>query len=98
MPARINGHSLAILQSAVSRNDTAERRARYLAGEFPRADQVRDLNERYRWDLLWLAEAEARAAGSATPLRQLRDLNPNLETAHIDTALRSIVPVLKVAK
>lgn len=37
--------------------NTPERREAYRSGEFARAEKVQDLNRRYRWDLLWIAQA-----------------------------------------
>jgi hypothetical protein len=62
--------------------DTPERRAVYIAGEFPRADAVKDLDVRYRWDLFYAVKGfEIIGAGEFT-------------SDHIDTALRRIVPPL----
>lgn len=59
--------------------DTAERRERYRTGDFPRADRVKDLDMRYRWDLFHAADAW-----------KLIDGRGYADT-HIDTALRRIV-------
>ena len=68
--------------------DTAETRQAYREGRFPRADRVRDLDMRYRWDLYHAAR-----------VREVLDRNiggegADLTDAHIDTALRRIVPPL----
>ena len=65
--------------------DTIEMRDAYRAGNFPRADLVKDLDKRYRWDLLnaamgWRGPCAAYDAG--------------MNDTHIDTALRSIVDPL----
>lgn len=67
----------AELKTAIEPLDTAERRAKYLAGDFPRAERCKDLNMRYRWDLYWLARNP--------------DHDSYLNDTHIDTALRRIV-------
>jgi hypothetical protein len=67
--------------------DTPERRAAYLAGDFPRADRVQNLDMRYRWDLLWALPAEPRNTVMQTVWLYADDTN-------LDTALRSIVPAL----
>lgn len=73
------------LRVAIEPLDTAERRERYRTGEFPRADQVRDLNMRYRWDLL--NEVSRRGWERTWAYGEYN-------TDHIDTALRRIVPAL----
>lgn len=73
-----------VLRTAIGPLDTAERRATYLAGDFPRAELVKDLDVRYRWDLLWASDA----------MTAIGDAGRDYLDAHIDTALRSIVPAL----
>ena len=63
--------------------DTPERREAYLAGAFFGADSVKDLDRRYRWDLLW-------ASGAYSLVSDIE----GLKDAHIDTALRSAVAPL----
>jgi hypothetical protein len=74
-----------ILRAAIIPLDTAERRAQYRSGNFPRADAVQDLDKRYRWDLLWASGA----------MCLLWDSDADYKDAHIDTALRSVVPSLR---
>ena len=63
--------------------DAPHRRAAYLAGDFPRAELVKDLDKRYRWDLAYAAGVH------------FGDLyDEGLNDTHIDTALRMIVPPL----
>lgn len=59
--------------------DTQERRYRYQNGLFPRADRVKDLNIRYRYDLMYESNAYK--------------LLP-VEARNVDTALRRIIPDL----
>ena len=68
--------------------DTAETRQAYREGRFPRADRVRDLDRRYRWDLYY--------AGRVSDVldRWVGGDDDGLTDAHIDTALRRIVPPL----
>lgn len=80
---KVKPEHLAAIREAITPLDTDERRARYIAGDFFRAEEVKDLDKRYRWDLLW----ESRT-NKAFPIY---DYN----TAHIDTALRSIVKPLQ---
>lgn len=81
MSARIQGADLEALRAVVAPFDTAERRARYLARDFPRAGAVRDLDKRYQFDLLYAARGYA-------------VLPEDVTDAHIATALRSIVAPL----
>lgn len=70
------------MRVALAPLDTDERREAYRRGEFPRADRVKDLDKRYRWDLWYMVPARW-------------DLVPeDVDNAHIDTALRRIVPVI----
>ena len=80
----------ALLQSladAIRPLDTPERRAAYLAGNFPRAALCKDREMRYRWDLM-----------NAIPDYFPRFVNPAYNLGcnddHIDTALRKVVPKL----
>ena len=82
MSARIDPDGVAALSAAIAPLDTPALRDAYRAGDFPRADAVRDLDKRYRWDLFWSARA-----WSLVP--------DGVNDAHIDTALRAIVPTLK---
>lgn len=75
----------AVLAEAITPLDTTERRELYRTGQFPRADQVRDLDKRYRWDLYWLVVRNGQS---------LPDSTDGYNDAHIDTALRSLVPAL----
>lgn len=74
------------LRAEIERHDTAARRAAYREGRYPRADRTRDLNMRYRWDLLWTVHGQMPDALRA-------ELN-DLQDTHIDTALRRIVAQL----
>ncbi len=80
---KVTPDDLANLRAAVAPLDTDARRARYMGGEFPRAALVKDLEFRYRWDLFWEAQGMERMAGGG-----------RYADAHIDTALRKIVPPL----
>lgn len=76
---------LDVLEAAIKPLDTAERRERYRKGDFPNADKVKDLDKRYRWDLLW-------ASGDRYFLDFARALDAT--DNHIDTALRRVVKPL----
>lgn len=86
MMPRISGATLDAMRAVIAPLDTAERRQRYLAGDFTNSARVIDLDKRYRWDLLW--------DSNATNTLRLYVIEDNLNDAHIDTALRSIVPTL----
>ena len=75
---KISADTLSALTELIAPYDTPEKRARYLAGNFPRAAETKDINVRYRWDLFWAAKARELITSEHT-------------TAHIDTALRRIV-------
>lgn len=85
MSARIGPVEVAIIRDAIAPLDTADNRAAYREGRFPRAEQCRDVNLRYRWDLFW-------AACRAVP--SLYDVVNAYRDAHVDTALRAIVAPL----
>lgn len=70
--------------AAIKPFNTESRREDYRLGQFPRAELVKDLDKRYRWDLFWMSGAET----------VVRDVG--YADAHIDTALRKIVaPLIK---
>lgn len=77
-----------IIGQAIAPHDTPERRAQYLAGDFPRADAVKDLDKRYRWDLYWLVRPSLAV--------QVTDILGWSLDSHIDTVLRRSVPKLPV--
>ena len=82
---RATAQQVEAVRLAVSPFDTAERRARYVAGDIPRAGTVRDLSRRYRWDLYYAA-----IDGGQISYGTLRGLNDS----HVDTVLRAVVPAL----
>jgi|JI10StandDraft_1071094.scaffolds.fasta_scaffold42059_10 hypothetical protein len=82
---KVTAEHLANLTEAIAPLDTPERRTAYRNGDFAKADAVTDLDKRYRWDLFWAAWD---AAG------QSPDFLAQYNDAHLDTALRHIVPVL----
>jgi hypothetical protein len=77
----------ARLEALVKPLDTWWRRNKYSKLDFPYADKCKDLNRRYRWDLLWSVEH-----GTRTQL--FDELYEYLNDTHIDTALKNIVPPL----
>lgn len=74
------------LRAEIERFDTETRRAAYREGRYPRSDRTKDVNLRYRWDLLW-------AVHGRLPDTLRAELN-DLRDTHIDTALRRIVAQL----
>ena len=84
---KIQASDIEVLRAAIAPLDTPAARAQYIAGDFPRAEAVQDLDKRYRWDLLWAAMPSAEVC-------TLMDRNA-AHDAHMDTALRSIVAPLE---
>lgn len=78
---KITPAELEALRTRLAPLDTPAIRDAYRAGRFPRAAAVRDLDKRYRWDLYYHA-------------RGYDVLPDGLTDAHVDTALRRIVPAL----
>ena len=87
---KMSKEHLALLTKNIVPLDTPERREQYLAGDFPRSDAVKDLNKRYRWDLFWTMPNECFYKVTGDPV-----FGGDYSDAHIDTALRSIVPPLE---
>jgi hypothetical protein len=71
--------------AAIAPLDNDTNRAAYVSGNIPRADAVKDIDKRYRWDL-------ARAAGLIGAFCEAYDAG--FDDANIDTALRFIVQPL----
>jgi hypothetical protein len=72
----------------ISLIDTPHVRDQYKARKIANAHTVKDINTRYRWDLLWAAVDRGYIS-----YEELRGYND----AHIATALRVIVPPVEVA-
>ena len=70
------------LKAAIEPFDTEVRRQRYRDLDFKNAHAVKDLDKRYRWDLLWVA-VDNKEVGYI--------VFDGLSDAHMDTALRKIV-------
>lgn len=73
------------IKEAIDPINTPELQERYRTGNYPRAKATKDVNMRYRWDLLW------GAFWPTSTEEQRKEFNELLDT-HIDTALRRIVP------
>ena len=65
--------------------NTPEQAAAYEEGKFVRSELVKDLDVRYRWDLYWAA------LHRNDPTQEWRKFTSELNSDHIDTALRRIV-------
>ena len=83
---KIKPEHVAYLRERIVPLDSPERRECYRKGQFPRADKVKDLDRRYRWDLVYSVPGLIRW--------MCVNLYPYANNDHIDTALRSIVPGL----
>lgn len=79
---KVTTEHVQALKALIEPLDTEARREAYRKGEYPRAELTKDVNRRYRWDLWWVAKGY-RAIGDA-----------EYNDAHLDTALKSIVPTL----
>jgi hypothetical protein len=80
---KVTTTELERMRTLIAPLDTEELRAKYRAREIPRADAVQDFNKRYRFDLFYFAQA-----------RTALDEDADYADAHIETALRRIVPDL----
>ncbi len=79
---KVTTEHVQALKALIEPLDTEARREAYCKGEFSYSELTKDVNRRYRWDLWWTAKA----------YRAIEDATYN--DAHIDTALKSIVPML----
>jgi len=80
---KIKAELLATLEKSILRLDTEDRRNRYRNGMFYNSSAVKDLDKRYRWDLLWDSDAY-----------RLFTNNRSINDSHIDTALKRTVKPL----
>lgn len=83
MARRITGDLLEHMRAMVAPLDTDAARERYRRRDIPRGELVQDIDKRYRFDLY--------AAAGGWRLHAEED---DLSDAHLDTALRTIVPPL----
>ncbi len=82
------------LRAAIQPLDDFTTRESYRQRTFPNADKAKDVNKRYRWDLLWLSKLKI---GDGVGIKGDIDLYAYLDVTHIDTALRRIVGDIVVA-
>jgi len=81
---KIKSKVVNALRQRIADFDTEDRRNAYREGRFPRADTVRNLDMRYRWDLYYVARGREALIVDG-------DFPQDLTSDHIDTALRRIV-------
>lgn len=80
------------MRQAISPLDTEELRQSYRDGNFLRSEFTKDLDKRYRWDLLH--DASDRGIISQWFISDTLYAIDGVNDTHIDTALRNIVPPL----
>jgi hypothetical protein len=88
---KIKPEDLVVLKEAISKVDTIENRQLYISGKFSRADRVKDINMRYRWDMLHLCKLRI---GDGVGIEGDLNLYSYMNDTHIDTALKSIIKPL----
>ena len=81
---KLSAETVEVLAGYIAPLDTPGNREKYRSGNFPRADRVKDLDRRYRWDLL----------NATVAARVVCDIYEDANATHIDTALRRIVEPL----
>lgn len=84
---KVKPEDLDKIQAIIATLDTPEVRAQYIARDIPRAEHVKDLDKRYRWDLFTAANLSVGYVLTDAVYAYAND-------THLDTALRSIVPPL----
>lgn len=84
---KMSAQTFTALEAAMKPLFTEKAIEQYETGEFLRADKVKDLNMRFRWDAYWCVRATHEDIRKA-----IRE--ENLTDAHIDTALRKIAPTI----
>lgn len=91
MTLKITPSDLERLREAIQDLDTPQLRQAYLRGEFPRSELCKDVDQRYRWDLLHFSRLKV---GDGVGIKGDLDLYAYLDDSHIDSALRHLVPPL----
>lgn len=82
---KVTDKDFQVMEDAIKPLDTDYWRERYRNRDIPRAESVKDIDKRYRWDLYYAA---ARVHGG------LPDSTSGYNMSHIDTALKKIVKPL----
>lgn len=85
MTLKIKPDDLQLLKDITVAYDTEERRQLYREGKYPRAEFTKNVNKRYRWDLLFAS------GGRFHNGNFLSQLYTYLNDSHIDSALKSLV-------
>ena len=93
---RISADIVDAMRERIAPLDTDDTRQAYREGRFPRADSVKDLDMRYRWDLFYAAKCGELVDGdhAGAIVRGGAVVSGTITSAHIDTALRRIVASL----
>ena len=78
-----------MIEQQVRGYDTHFNRDVYLSRKIPNADMVRDINKRFRWDILWAISRDVRQSF----FDKSKELGGN--DSHIDSLLKSLVPDLE---
>lgn len=89
---KIKREDMEQLRAAVAPLDTLHRRAKYWAGDFPNADRCKNLDMRYRWDLL---NDSGLKIGDGIGVSGNIQLYSYLDDTHIDSALKHLIPKLE---
>ncbi len=85
MALKIKPEHLRQLRDAIEPLNTPTLRKKYSDRDVPRAERIKDVDKRYRWDLLW----------SAVPSQFMTELYTYLNDTHIDSAIASFIPKLE---
>lgn len=88
---KILPNHLNTLKAHLQPLDTEALRNSYRNKQFPNADLVKDLDRRYRWDLLYFSKLKI---GDGVGIKGDLDLYAYMNDTHIDTALKSFIPNL----
>ena len=96
---KLSADIVEAMRERIETLDTEDTRQAYREGRFPRADKVKDLDMRYRWDLFHATKCREvldshGAYASGKIVHQGNVVNGTISDAHIDTALRRIVAPL----
>lgn len=91
MTLKITKSDLDILVARISPLNTHERRQAYREGKFARADLCKDVNKRYRWDLLAMSKIKI---GDGVGIEGDVNLYAYMNDSHIDSALKSFIEKL----
>ena len=89
---KISPELYAELEQTVKPLDHKDHQDAYRKRNIPRADRVKDIDRRYRWDLLWAANRDRQLRGVETIIDQM--YAEGLNDSHIDSALKAIIPPL----